>query len=189
MYKSMEQLQQQELALLERQRAEYARMARMLARVKEPKEAESAMVSKRLRELEAELATKKSQLASRTHASSKVWRRKSQSREAFFDQLSDSPAIESADATEHGESVLRKYSVTASLQKGTDFVAVARFKHSRRPVTTVTRPASQSADAILSKYSAKRASHNVSDDSGQKAKRAQHRENATPALKSSTSVS
>lgn len=185
----MEQLQQQELALLERQRAEYARMARMLARAKEPKEAESAMVSKRLRELEVELATKKSHLASSSHASSKVWRRKSQSREAFFAQLPESSAIDTADATEQGESVLRKYSVTASLQHGADFVAVARFKHSPRPVAAVTRPASQSADAILSKYSAKRASHHDSDDNGRKAKRAQYRKNVAPVSTSSTSAS
>lgn len=186
----MEQLQQQELELLERQRAEYERMARMLRRVKEPKEAESAMVSKRLQELEAELATKKSLRAPRTHTSSKVWRRKSPSRETFFAQLPDSPAIDSVDATEQGESVLRKYSVTASLQKGSNFVAVARFKHSPRPVATVNRPASQSANAILGKYSAKRASHSDdSDNNGHKAKRAQHRENAAPARTSSTSAS
>lgn len=100
-------MDQKEVDLLERQRDEYARMARKLAE-KSSNDPLRLTVEKRLKSIEDRLAE-----AASGSQKSKVWRRRPS---RFYTGAQQTNDI-ATETTELGESVLRKYSVTATAIK------------------------------------------------------------------------
>lgn len=153
---TLQELRAREVALLERQRAEYSKMAAKVSRLNMSAE-EVANVQRRLRQVEEALAAKRDEVPDWKHRStSKVWRRQTL-REAFYADLGTA-TNEAPVETLAGELILSKYSVTATLgrNKADDNVITAtRTKQSPPPPSTRPSPA-ESAHDILRRYSAKR---------------------------------